>query len=63
MTINVNRADQAGPEDGSSGRLALLARIIAGNILREKEDKAEQPHISDEIMKRKKQGDEDLPGH
>ena len=39
MTINVNRTDQFGPEDGSYDGLTLLARIIAGNIIREKENK------------------------
>jgi len=49
MTGNVNRADQVGSEDGSSEGLALLARIIAGNILQEKGDKVSNIDIPDKL--------------
>lgn len=39
MIGDVKRENQVDPEDSSSEGLDLLARIIAGNILREKENK------------------------
>jgi len=55
MTGNVNRADQVGSEEGSSEGLALLARIIAGNILQEKGDKVSNIDIPDKPENEKKQ--------
>jgi len=49
MISNVNGADQVGPEDESSEGLALLARIIAGNILQEKGDKVSNIDIPDKL--------------
>ncbi len=63
MAGNVNRANQVEPEDSSSEGLALLARIIAGNILQEKGDKASKADMSDKSENEKKQWNESLPGH
>lgn len=55
MTKNVNRTAQVGQEDPSSEGLALLARIIAGNILRAKGNKSSRADRSDQEKKKGKQ--------
>lgn len=55
MIDNVKRADQAEPEDSSSEGLALLARIIAGNIVRGKADKTSKTDMSDKPENEEKQ--------
>ena len=55
MTGDVKRENQVEPEDLSSEGLALLARIIAGNILREKGDTANKTDMSDKPENEKKQ--------
>ena len=55
MTSDVKRENQVEPEDSSSEGLALLARIIAGNILQEKGGTANKTDMSDKPENEKKQ--------
>ncbi len=49
MIGDVKRENQVEPEDSSSEGLALLARIIAGNILQEKGGKVSNIDIPDKL--------------